>query len=161
MRLTVNRFTEHQMIELFGHFLWQTSLHFSVWMHLNCSAVLHVYFWHGDCGNLYLHLNKKKISTSNAKIVEHFVTKKKKKINLSSFCLSFKFFFSFVSQQAVAFWLLATSYLFPCQTSMCKNSWFCVSRLIEHIKIHCIATKLIRHHIKMRHFFKNSFISEI
>lgn len=34
------------------------------------------------------------------------------------------------------------------QTGMCKSSWFCVSQLIEHIKIHCIATILIRCHTK-------------
>lgn len=41
----------------------------------------------------------------------------------------------------------ATKYpIFANQTSMCKSSWFCVSRLIEHIKMHRIAMILICSH---------------
>lgn len=59
----------------------------------------------------------------------------------------------------------SSSSLFECRlprmrsrikASMCKSSWFCVSRLIEHIQIHCDVAKMICHHKhtqKMRHFF--------
>lgn len=125
-----------EMIELFGHFLWQTSLHFSVWMHSNCSVTLNMctlarWLWES-------------LSSS-------WISTREKKSSLLAFgepcgwpkgicrlltILPDHFFSEFVSH-AVASWEAATSYSFGHQTSMCKSSWFCVSRLIEHFKIHC------------------------
>lgn len=120
LRFTVSRFNEHQMIELFGHFLWQTSLHFSVRMHLNCLTILHVYFsteglWESLSSSRKIHDEEEKHTHTHD--ILWIVTK-----GICRLChFTRKFFLREFTSQAVAFWNVATTSTLGYRTSYVQN----------------------------------------